>query len=87
MTETTGGPGPQQHDYGETYDPFRAAHPAVLVHDVGLEIFERAWREPDTPCPQCHSGSVAERGTAPLDERRWIRFSCGDFIAVEHTAG
>lgn len=76
---------PQKHD--ESYDPFRAHHPAVLVHDVDLRLFEHAWEDAETRCPLCREGTVAERGTAPLDERRWILFTCGDFIAVEHTAG
>ena len=75
------------HDSGGGYDPFRATHPTVLVHDVGLETFERAWRDHEARCPQCRRGTADERGTAPLDQQRWVRFTCGDVIAVEHTAG
>ena len=74
-------------DSGGDYDPFRTHHPAVLVHDVGLETFERSWNDRAAPCPQCRRGTAEERGTAPLDGRRWVRFTCGDVIAVEHTAG
>ncbi|MBR7828035.1 hypothetical protein KDK95_17090 [Actinospica sp. MGRD01-02] len=74
-------------DLGESYDPFRATHPTVLVHDTSVEVFERAWDDSDSRCPQCRRGTAAERGTAPLDQRRWVRFTCGDVIAVEHTAG
>ncbi|HET9172932.1 MAG TPA: hypothetical protein VFN97_26125 [Actinospica sp.] len=75
------------HDVGDAYDPFRASDPPVLVHDAGLDTFEHAWEDREARCPQCRRGTADERGTAPLDGRRWVRFTCGDVIAVEHTAG
>jgi hypothetical protein len=77
----------QPTDLGESYDPFRAAHPAVLVHDAGSDVFEQAWADRRTQCPQCHNGTAEARGTASFDHRRWVRFSCGDVIALEQTAG
>jgi hypothetical protein len=74
-------------DIGASYDPFRAHHPTVLVHDVGLEAFERAWHDSDSRCPQCRRGTPHERGTTDFDQRRWVRFTCGDVIALEQTAG
>lgn len=85
-TERTDRPQPPS-DVGDAYDPFRAAHPAVLVHDVGLDTFERAWSDRESRCPQCKRGTADERGTASLDGRRWVHFTCGDVIAVEHTPG
>jgi hypothetical protein len=68
------------------FDPFRATDPPVLVHDASPHDFERAWRgveeraAADKPqCPICHEGTPAERGV--------VRFSCGDMITPEHTAG
>jgi hypothetical protein len=74
-------------DIGDAYDPFRATHPTVLVHDVGAGTFERAWRDRDSRCPLCRRGTPDERGAAAFDQRRWVRFTCGDVIAVEQTAG
>jgi hypothetical protein len=81
-----------------SFDPFRAADPPVLVHDVDLPEFERAWAQDadtgnDEPgdgtvrCPICGEGTVDERGVAPDSQRAWVRFSCGDFVTQESTAG
>jgi hypothetical protein len=77
---------------GSTFDPFRAHHPAILVHDVGAMEFDAAWaaciaHSSATACPICHKGTPAECGHAPSDDRAWIRFSCGDVIAEEQSAG
>jgi hypothetical protein len=74
-------------DLGESYDPFRATQPMVLVHDAERDVFEQAWSDRRTRCPQCHRGTAEARGTAGLDQRRWVRFSCGDVIDLEETAG
>ena len=74
-------------DAGAAPDPFHAVRPTILVHDVDLETFERAWRDCDSRCPQCRIGTADERGTDPVGKRRWVHFTCGDVIAVEHSAG
>ncbi|MBR7839477.1 hypothetical protein KDL01_39845 [Actinospica durhamensis] len=74
-------------DLGESYDPFRATKPAVLVHDAESDVFERAWEDRATRCPQCHRGTAKDRGASAFDHRRWVRFSCGDVIGLEQTAG
>jgi len=74
-------------DLGASYDPFRATHPAVLVHDAESDVFEHAWADRRTTCPQCHNGTAEARGVAAFDHRRWVRFSCGDVIDLEQTAG
>ena len=74
-------------DLSESYDPFRASKPAVLVHDAEDDVFERAWADRSTECPQCHQGNAEARGTAAPDLRRWVRFSCGDVIDEEMRAG
>ena len=74
-------------DLGESYDPFRAVHPVVLVHDAEYDVFERAWSDRSTECPQCHHGTAEARGSTSFDHRRWLRFSCGDIIDLEQTAG
>lgn len=74
-------------DIGEAYDPFRSTNPTVIVHDVSLEALERAWRDRASRCPQCRRGTADERGTSSIDQRRWVRFTCGDVIAQEQTAG
>lgn len=74
-------------DIGGGYDPFLATHPTVLVHDVGLDTFEQAWQDRDSACPQCRGGTPQDRGTSPANQRQWVRFSCGDVISPEHTAG
>lgn len=90
MTQTEPAPGAAPHppsDSGESFDPFHATHPTVLVHDVSLDTFERAWQDSDSRCPQCRRGTSHERGTDPVGKRRWVRFTCGDVIAVEQSAG
>ena len=84
-TESTGPKAPA--DVVDGYDPFRATRPTVLVHDVDLATFELAWRDSETRCPLCGRGTAGERGASPFDDRRWVRFTCGDVIAVEQTAG
>ena len=74
-------------DIGGAFDPFLATHPTVLVHDVELDTFEQAWQDRDSRCPQCHQGTPEDRGTSPANQRQWVRFSCGDVISPEHTAG
>lgn len=74
-------------DLGESYDPFRATHPVVLVHDAESDVFERAWSDRRTRCPQCHRGTAEARGTTSVDRKRWVRFSCGDVIDQEQSAG
>ena len=74
-------------DLGQSYDPFRATHPTVLVHDADSDVFEQAWEDRTARCPQCHNGTAEARGTTSFDHRRWVRFSCGDVISVEQTAG
>ena len=74
-------------DIGGRYDPFLATHPTVLVHDVGLDTFEHAWHDRDSSCPQCHHGTPRDRGTSPANQHQWVRFSCGDVISPEQTAG
>lgn len=74
-------------DISAAYDPFRSTNPTVVVHDVGLDAFERAWRDRDSRCPQCRRGTADERGTTDVDQRRWVRFTCGDVVAQEQTAG
>jgi hypothetical protein len=83
MTEQTQAP----TDIGAAYDPYRSTNPTVIVHDVGVDAFDLAWRDRDSRCPQCRRGTPDERGTAPLDHRRWVRFTCGDVISIEQTAG
>lgn len=68
-------------------DPFRSSDPADIVHDVGLDVFESAWEDGGAHCPQCRRGTAAERGTSQFDHRRWVRFSCGDVVSQEQTAG
>ena len=89
MTSSTASQGEVQAptDIGSAYDPFYATHPTVLVHDVGLDTFELAWRDRDSRCPQCRGGTPEERGTSPERQRRWVRYTCGDVIAIEETAG
>lgn len=88
MTSQTGSPGVHApNDIGGSYDPFVATHPTVLVHDAGLDEFEDAWRNQESLCTQCHLGTPEERGTSPANQRRWVRFSCGDVISPEQTAG
>jgi hypothetical protein len=88
MSSQTGSPGLHAPaDIGGGYDPFLAAHPAVLVHDVGLDTFEQAWHDQNARCPQCRKGTAKDRGESPANQRRWVRFSCGDVISPEHTAG
>jgi hypothetical protein len=75
-----------------SFDPFRAADPPVLVHDVNLSEFERAWAQDSgesgaARCPICREGTVQQRGVAPQSHRPWVRFSCGDYITQESTAG
>jgi hypothetical protein len=74
-------------DAGGTHDPFHATRPTILVHDVDLMTFERAWRDADARCPQGDNGTADERGTEPIGKRRWVHFTCGDVIAVEFSAG
>lgn len=74
-------------DMGESYDPFLATKPTVLVYDVSPETFERAWRDSDTQCPQCRDGTAEKRGTSAFDHRPWVSFTCGDVISIEQTAG
>ena len=50
-------------------------------------VFEQAWADRSIRCPQCHNGTSEARGTTSFDHRRWVRFSCGDVISVEQTAG
>lgn len=73
------------------FDPFVASDPPVLVHEVDGKDFEDAWTRFDAAdqpvCPICRNGSPADRGTARHSNRPWIRFSCGDFVAREVTAG
>lgn len=87
----THGPGTATY-FGSSFDPFRAHHPAVLVHDVGAAEFARAWADCEaqgagTFCPVCHKGTPAEHGVAKVDGRAWVRFSCGEWIAEEQCAG
>lgn len=74
-----------------TFDPFVAHHPPVLVHEVDGPDFERAWQaaeaEGDVVCPVCGEGRLRDRGTSPRKSRPWIRFSCGDVVTQEITAG
>ena len=74
-------------DIGAEFDPFHATRPTVLVHDVSLDTFERAWRDRDSRCPQCREGTADDRGTSPIGRQRWVRFTCGDVIGVEQSAG
>jgi len=74
------------------YDPFVASDPPVLVHEVDGPVFERAWHgfdsaDADIVCPVCGQGHPKERDTSPRSSRPWIRFSCGDVVAQEVTAG
>jgi hypothetical protein len=76
----------------KVFDPFVAHHPAVLVHEVDGPDFETAWArfgaaEGGAVCPVCGEGQPWERGTSPHNQRPWIKFSCGDVIAQEITAG
>jgi len=79
-----------------TFDPFVAHHPAVLVHEMDGPDFERAWKLAGAPdavaesrvvCPVCGDGHLRDRGTSPRNSRAWIRFSCGDVVTQEVTAG
>lgn len=74
-----------------TFDPFVAHDPPVLVHEVDGPDFERAWQEAgahaDIACPVCGEGHLRDRGMSPRNSRPWIRFSCGDIVTQEVTAG
>jgi len=80
-----------------TFDPFVAHHPAVLVHEVDGLDFERAWQaaapeadaaaEGGLVCLVCGEGRLRDRGMSPRNSRPWIRFSCGDVVTQEVTAG
>lgn len=74
------------------FDPFTAADPPVLVHEVGTREFEEAWADSgkgndQVTCPQCGQGHAEEQGVSEAKNRPWIRFSCGDYVAQEITAG
>jgi hypothetical protein len=74
------------------YDPFIDHDPPVLVHEVDGPDFESAWQAFEAPnsglvCPLCAAGDPQDRGVSPRKGRQWIRFSCGDVIAQEITAG
>ena len=74
-----------------TFDPFVAHHPPVLVHEVDGPDFERAWQaaaaDEGVVCPVCGEGSFRDRGSSPRNSRAWMRFSCGDVVTQEVTAG
>jgi hypothetical protein len=74
-------------DVGDAYDPFQATRPAIVVHDVDTDTFEQAWNDRETRCPQCGKGTPDRRGESPFDHRRWVGFTCEDFVALEQTAG
>lgn len=78
-------------DKTEQFDPFLASDPPVLVHEASMAEFERAWKGADVQgdperCPICRKGTPAEHGTG-RNKRGWVRFSCGDVITQESTAG
>jgi hypothetical protein len=89
----SGPPARLMHTEGAAmYDPFTESNPAVLVHEVDGPDFEAAWSRfdaEDAPplCPVCRQGRTRERGTSPHKNRPWIRYSCGDVVAQEITAG
>ena len=58
------------------FDPFTASDPPVLVHEV------EGWQ-----CPVCGQGKQRDRGVSEHNQRPWIRYSCGDVVAQEITAG
>lgn len=71
-------------------DPFLASDPPVLVHEIDTADFERAWSVPDDErinCPVCGEGHPKDRGVSTAKNRPWIRFTCGDVVAQEITAG
>lgn len=74
-------------DVSDAFDPFRSTNPTVVVHDVPVEVFEQAWRDRGARCPQCRGGTAHERGTTEVDQRRWVRYTCGDVVSQEQTAG
>jgi hypothetical protein len=64
----------------------------VLVHEVDGPDFERSWhgfdREDEAQrCPVCGEGKPRDRGVSEHKQRPWIRYSCGDVVAQEVTAG
>lgn len=73
------------------FDPFTSADPPVLVHEVGAREFEAAWAggkgDDQVRCPQCGQGHAEEQGVSEANGQAWIRFSCGDYVAKEITAG
>ncbi len=72
------------------FDPFVASDPPVLVHEIDSPEFEHAWSAPDSEefrCPVCGEGLPKDRGVSAANDRPWIRFSCGDVVAQEITAG
>lgn len=74
------------------YDPFTASDPPVLVHEVDGPDFERSWHDFDREdegrkCPVCGEGKQRDRGVSEHKQRPWIRYSCGDVVAQEITAG
>ena len=71
------------------FDPFVAHHPAVRVRELVGPAFERAGKaaEGGVACPVCGEGRLQDRGTSPHNSRPWIRFSCGDVVTQEVTAG
>jgi hypothetical protein len=73
------------------FDPFTVSDPPVLVHEVDGKVFEEAWTRFDAAdkpaCPICGEGDPQDHGHSPYTTQQWIRFSCGDFISREVTAG
>jgi hypothetical protein len=75
-----------------TFDPFTAADPPVIVHEIDPSDFEKAWHGPangeeNLVCPVCGRGTERDRGVSPHTSRPWVRYSCNDFVAQETTAG
>lgn len=74
------------------FDPFLAADPPVIVHEIGGHEFEDAWKDVSEgknqlSCPQCGQGHAEEHGVSEAKNQAWIRYSCGDYVTQEVTAG
>jgi hypothetical protein len=74
------------------FDPFVASDPPVLVHEIDGRDFDEAWKDFQAEgdrfvCPVCGQGRQRDRATSPHTKREWIRYSCGDVVAAEVTAG
>lgn len=74
------------------FDPFVETNPPVLVHEMDGADFQAAWNrlaagDDAVDCPLCGRRGVTNYGTSPRNSRPWIRFTCGDVVTQELSAG